>query len=243
MDQMTKITNPAALAEIKNNIINDFKMNEEQAEKYMLAVTNTLSQLSSGMVEEREKDITENLTSVSNLGDSKIYPFKLFNAYMYEDMSNQGPFGAMILPFDYPTYYETGNSLEAMKTAIKNPIIKRMYQYPFKKYMMDDFMRYFGVKTWSDVYPIDENGKLRNVEAHWMRQFGTLMLNHSIKKEGLACASCHSPNGILDFKKLGYSPERVKDLTHLKELKYFKTTVPVTKVSSVHSKKQLITKK
>ena len=88
MDQMTNITNPEALLEIKNNVENDFKMNDEQALKYMGAVTNTLSQLSPGMVAEREKDITEHLTSVSNLGDSKIYPFKLFNAYMYEDMSN-----------------------------------------------------------------------------------------------------------------------------------------------------------
>lgn len=243
MDQMTNITNPEALLEIKNNVENDFKMNDEQALKYMQAVTNTLSQLSSGMVAEREKDITEHLTSVSNLGDSKIYPFKLFNAYMYEDMSNQGPFGAMILPFDYPTYYETGNTLEAMKTAIKNPIIKRMYQYPFKKYMMDDFMRYFGVKTWSDVYPIDNKGNLRNIQPHWMRQFGTLMLNHSIKKDGLACASCHSPNGILDFKKLGYSAERIKDLTHLKELKYFKTNTKEVKVTKVNSKKEILSKR
>ena len=34
------------------------------------------------------------------MGESKIYPFKLFNARMYEDMANRGPFGAMILPFD-----------------------------------------------------------------------------------------------------------------------------------------------
>ncbi len=223
MDQMTSITNPEALDEIKNNIKNDFHLNDKQVAKYMLAATNTLSQLTPAMLEKRRKDIADNLMTISDHGDSKIYPFKLFNAYMYEDMSNQGPFGAMILPFDYATYYETGNSLEAVKVAIQNPIVKRMYQYPFKKYMMDDFMHYFGVDTWSDVYPIDNKGNLRNVEPHWMRQFGTLMINHSIKKEGLACASCHSPNGILDFKKLGYSPERVKDLEHLPELKYFKS--------------------
>lgn len=50
----------------------------------------------------------------------------------------------MILPFDYPTYYETGNPLEAMKVAIQNPIVRRMYELPFKVYMMDEFMYYFG---------------------------------------------------------------------------------------------------
>jgi hypothetical protein len=128
----------------------------------------------------------------------------------------------MILPFDYATYYEKGDPKSAVKVAIQNPIVKRMYQLPFKEYMMDDFMHYFGVDTWSDVYPLDDKGNLRNVEAHWMRQFGTLMVNHGIQKEGLDCKSCHSPNGILDFKGLGYSPERVKDLQNLKELKYFK---------------------
>ena len=222
MNQMVTINNPEALKEIKENIKKDFKLNDLQAEKYMKSLTNTLSQLNPAMLEKRKQAIKDFLFKIENTGESKIYPFKLFNAYMYEDMSNQGPFGAMILPFDYPTYYETGNSRKAMKTAIENTIVKRMYQYPFKKYMMDDFMHYFGVDQWSDVYPIDKNGKLRNVEAHWMRQYGTLMVNHGIQKQGLDCKSCHSPNGILDFKALGYSPERIKDLQNLKELQYFK---------------------
>ncbi len=221
MDQLVTINNPQALKEVKQNIMSDFGMTSQQADEYMKSFTNTLSQLSPSMIEKRKEVIKTFLVKLENMGQSKIYPFKLFNAYMYEDMSNQGPFGAMILPFDYPTYYETGNSLAAMKKAIENPIVKRMYQLPFKEYMMDDFMHYFGVSTWSDVYPIDSKGNLRNIEPHWMRQFGTLMINHGIKKDGLSCESCHSPNGILDFAKLGYSPERVKDLTHLKDLKYF----------------------
>lgn len=80
------------------------------------------------------------LAAVMALGESRIYPFKLFNALMYEDMGNQGPFGAMILPFDYPVYYETGDSRAAVAQAVRNPIVARMYQTPFKLYMMDDFM-------------------------------------------------------------------------------------------------------
>ncbi len=175
------------------------------------------------------------------MGESKIYPFKLFNAYMYEDMSNRGPFGAMILPFDYPTYYETGKPKDAVVKAIKNPIVKRMYQLPFKEYMMDDFMHYFGVDNWSTTYPLDDKGELRNVKPKWMRQFGTLMINHGIQKEGLSCQSCHSEHGILDFEKLGYSPERVKDLQHLPELKYFKKEN--IKISGNKEKKDLVSKK
>lgn len=243
MDQMVTINNPVALKEVKENIMKDFGMTDKQAEDYMKSFANTLSQLSPKMVEKRKQVIQNFLVKLENMGQSKIYPFKLFNAYMYEDMSNQGPFGAMILPFDYPAYYETGNSLEAMKTAIQNPIVKRMYQLPFKEYMMDDFMHYFGVDSWSDEYPIDKNGKLRNIEPHWMRQFGTLMVNHGISKDGLSCTTCHSTNGILDFAKLGYSPERVKDLTHLKELKYFKTNSPDVRVTETKSKKNFLSKR
>jgi hypothetical protein len=138
---------------------------------------------------------------------------------MWEDMANQGPFGAMILPFDYPSYYQTGDTLQSMQTAIANPIVKRMYETPFKLYMMDEFMSYFGVDEWRLEYPIGPDGELRNVEAHWMRQMGTLMINHGVAKKGRECKDCHDAKGIMDFETLGYPPERVADLTDLRELK------------------------
>ncbi|NOZ47023.1 MAG: nitrite reductase [Chlorobi bacterium] len=190
-------------------------------EQYLENVTNTTVVLSPEMMKKRKKMI-KNLQPLMDKGESKIYPFKLFNAYMYEDMSNQGPFGGMILPFDYPTYYETGNSIASVAQAVKTPIVKRMYELPFKEYMMDDFMHYFGVSEWHTVYPIDDNGNLRNVKPFWMRQMGTLMINHGITKEGRTCAECHTDKGILDFKALGYPPERVKELQNLPELKYLK---------------------
>ncbi len=241
MDQITRISNPEALKEVKENLKKDFNMTDLQIDTYIKSVQNTLSQLTPEMIEKRRDVIARNLLPIENMGESKIYPFKLFNAYMYEDMSNQGPFGAMILPFDYATYYETGNSREAVVKAIQNPIVKRMYELPFKEYMMDDFMHYFGVDSWSTTYPLDKNGKLRNVEPHWMRQYGTLMVNHGIKKDGLSCKSCHSEHGVLDFKALGYSPERIKDLEHLKELKYFKKED--FKITKKKEDKNLISKK
>ena len=150
-----------------------------------------------------------------NQGTSRIYPFKLFNAMMYEDMGNQGPFGAMILPFDYASYYETGDTRASVIQAIRDPIVVRMYQQPFKLYMMDEFMAYFGVaQGWNAKYPV-VGGKLVNVEPQWMRQMGSLMVNHGIKKDAWTCADCHSPTGIMDYAALGYEPARVTELQTL----------------------------
>lgn len=219
MAEMAKITDPEALAEIRKNAE---KVKEHypdlDLEKYIREATDPLSQLSPEMLAKRKEMLEKNLRKIMRQGKSKIYPFKVFNALMYEDMSNQGPFGAMILPFDYPTYYETGDPMASMKKAVANPIVKRMYQAPFTLYMMDEFMAYFGVDKWSKEYPLTKDGEVRNVEGHWMRQMGTLMLNHGIKAKGRSCDECHGEKGIIDFKALGYPPERIKDLRNLPEL-------------------------
>ncbi|MFC1514219.1 cytochrome c3 family protein [candidate division KSB1 bacterium] len=194
------------------------RVNKINKVEYKRDLCNFLNELPADKIEERRKVVDEILRGLMQQGDSKIYPFKLFNAYMYEDMSNQGPFGAMILPFDYPTYYETGDPQEAVKEAIQNPIVKRMYEYPFKVYMMDEFMKYFGVSEWKTEYPL-KNGELVNVEPHWMRQMGTLMFNHGIKKEGRQCVECHSESGVINFDLLGYPPERAAELRDLPEVR------------------------
>jgi hypothetical protein len=40
-------------------------------------------------------------------------------------------------------------------------------------------------------------------------------MNHQVvpKGEALTCESCHSPKGVLDFRKLGYGEERIKKLS------------------------------
>jgi len=152
---------------------------------------------------------------LGRMGKSKISPFKRFNAKMYEDMGNQGPFGGMLLPFDYNTYYETGDAKASVLKAMEDPIIEMMYGVVFKKYMMDAFMNYMGIEEgWS----IPFKGK---IEGKWMRQDATLMINHSITKNAMKCESCHASKekGIMPFEELGYPPERVKDLRNLEELK------------------------
>ncbi len=216
-NQMAKITDPEIIEAVRKAAIElKKKYKDINVEEYVRMATNPLSQLSPEMQKKRNEIIKRNLVPIMQSGESKIYPFKLFNAMMYEDMSNQGPFGAMILPFDYPSYYETGDSKLSVLTALKVPIMKRMYEFPFKEFMMDEYMHYFGVDEWHTIYPV-KDGKLRNVEPHWMRQMGTLMINHGIVKKGRTCTECHSPHGILDFKALGYSPERAKELENLPE--------------------------
>ncbi len=148
---------------------------------------------------------------IAKMGTSRIAPFKRFNARMFEDLDNQGPFGGMLLPFDYNVYYETGKPRDAVLKALDDPIITLMYGTAFKKYMMDDFMHYMGIeKGWT----IPFKGRLA---ARWMRQDATLMLNHSITKDAFQCQACHAPKGkgILPFEELGYPPERVKELRNL----------------------------
>ena len=145
------------------------------------------------------------------MGKSRIAPFKRFNARMFEDLDNQGPFGGMLLPFDYNVYYETGDPEAAVRKAMDDPIIKLMYGTAFKAYMMDAFMHYMGIaKGWSIPFK-------GHIGARWMRQDATRMLNHSITADAFTCGSCHAPkgNGILPFEELGYPPDEVQALRSL----------------------------
>ena len=216
MQQLARIEDPEIIAAVRARAI-ELKAHypDIDADAYVRAATDPLSQLSPEQLEQRRTMLERNLRAHMNDGESRIYPFKLFNAMMYEDLGNQGPFGAMILPFDYATYYETGDSKASVKQAIRDPIVVRMYQTPFKLYMMDEFMAYFGVEGgWNTDYPL-VGDELQRVEPRWMRQMGSLMVNHGIQAEGRDCIECHSPDGILDYRRLGYAPERAAELENL----------------------------
>ncbi|TCT19682.1 nitrite reductase [Thiobaca trueperi] len=216
MRQLVRIEDPEIVAAVRARAVELQRTYPEiDVDDYVRAATDPLSQLAPELLERRRAMIRDNLRAAMDAGESRIYPFKLFNAMMYEDMGNQGPFGAMILPFDYTRYYETGDSHASVIQALKDPILVRMYQPPFKRYMMDEFMSYFGVSGgWRAEYPLVD-GRLRQVEPRWMRQMGTLMLNHGIQRAGRACRDCHAPDGILDYRALGYDEARAAELTDL----------------------------
>ncbi len=216
MNQLVRIADPQVLAAVRAGAAKLKKRYPEiDVDAYVKAATDPLSQLAPALLETRQETIARRLRPGMEEGQSRIYPFKLFNALMYEDLGNQGPFGAMILPFDYATYYRSGNTRASVVQAIQDPIVVRMYQKPFKLYMMDEFMRYFGASQgWSARYPLAD-GQLVDVEPRWMRQMGTLMVNHGIKKDAWQCADCHAGNGIMDFAALGYDPQRAVELETL----------------------------
>ena len=39
-----------------------------------------------------------------------------------------------------------------------------------------------------------------------------ISVNHGVKRDGLSCNSCHSKNGVMEFKALGYTQQQVKQL-------------------------------
>jgi hypothetical protein len=235
MQQMVRIDDPEIIATVRAAAQTlEQRYPEIDVDAYVRMATDPLSQLTPEMLAKRRQMIDTNLRAAMNDGDSRIYPFKPFNAMMFEDMNNQGPFGAMILPFDYARYYETGEAEDAVAVALEHPIIQRMYQTPFKLYMMDEFMAYFGVEGgWTASYPLLE-GKLRNVEPHWMRQMGTLMVNHGIERDGHGCSDCHAADGILDYAALGYAPERVRELQQMDIVEQIEASSAKTADANVH---------
>jgi hypothetical protein len=61
-----------------------------------------------------------------------------------------------------------------------------------------------------------EDGK-QNYSGNWkgVKETMVFSMNHQVspKGEALKCGSCHDPNGVLDFRKLGYSEEKVKRMS------------------------------
>lgn len=221
MRQVARITDPAVVAAVRQAAeVLKTRYPDIDVDAYVRAATEPLSQLSPELLARRRAMIDANLRAAMAQGESRIYPFKPFNALMYEDLNNQGPFGAMILPFDYATYQGSGDSAAAVVAAMAHPIMRRMYQAPFKYYMMDEFMAYFGVEQgWNTTYPIIGGPRAPQlgpqVQPRWMRQMGTLMVNHGIQRQGHTCQDCHRKDGLLDFAALGYPPERIAELETL----------------------------
>jgi hypothetical protein len=61
-----------------------------------------------------------------------------------------------------------------------------------------------------------EDGK-QSYSGNWkgVKETMVFSMNHQVvpKGEALTCDSCHSPTGVLDFRKLGYGEERIKKLS------------------------------
>ncbi len=143
---------------------------------------------------------------------SKIYAMKLFNGRQHIDLQNIGPFGGMFLPYNLPLYYRNGDPDKAAAEEMRNPMMKRMYGWMFKYYMLDRFMSYMDIDGWNTGAYKDASN-IVNVEARWLPQNASLEISHAIRLDGaLTCNNCHAPDGVIDFRSLGYSAKRAEEL-------------------------------
>jgi hypothetical protein len=143
---------------------------------------------------------------------SKLYAMKLFNGKQHIDLHNMGPFGGMYLPYNLPSYYQTGNSDRAAQVEAGKNMMAMMYGWMFKYYLMDKFISFMNIDRWN-TGAYNDVLKLRHVEPRWIPQDASLEISHAIRKNGaLSCNNCHGPKGILDWKALGYAPEEIASL-------------------------------
>jgi len=153
-------------------------------------------------------------------GTSKIYPVKLFNGKQHIDLQNIGPFGGMYVPYNLAVYYTTGNPDLAASKEMEKSMMKMMYGWMFDIYMMNKFMTFMDdgsrhyLTGWNTgAYQDVLNMKKGKVEARWLPQDASLEINHAIRLKGaLSCADCHTQNGVMDWKSLGFTQDQIRDL-------------------------------
>ena len=142
---------------------------------------------------------------------SKLYAMKPFNGRQHIDLGNMGPFGGMFVPYNLPTYYRTGDPDAAARAEMDKSMMGMMYGWMFKVYMLDRFMSYMAIDGWN-TGAYDDVRTGRNVEARWIPTDARLEISHGIRREGaLSCNRCHGPDGVLDWRKLGYGGDPALD--------------------------------
>jgi len=141
---------------------------------------------------------------------SKLYAMKRFNGRQHIDLQNIGPFGGMFVPYNLPHYYRHGEPAVAAGLEMEKSMMKMMYGWMFKIYMLDRFMSHMAIDGWNTgSYEDVRNG--RRVEARWLPTDAHLEISHGVRREGaLMCGDCHGPDSVLDWERLGY-PEGYRD--------------------------------
>ena len=144
---------------------------------------------------------------------SQLYAMKRFNGRQHIDLQNIGPFGGMFVPYNLPSYYRQGDPDLAARREMDKSMMGMMYGWMFKFYLLDRFMSYMAIDGWNtDSYADVRAG--RRVEPRWIPTDAMLEISHGIRREGaLDCADCHGPQGVLDWKQLGYTPEQIARLS------------------------------
>ena len=140
---------------------------------------------------------------------SKLYAMKYFNGRQHIDLQNIGPFGGMYVPYNLPTYYQTGDPDLAAQEEMKKSMMKMMYGTMFDVYLMNKFLKFMDTDGWN-TRAYDEVLAGEQVEARWLPNDAMLEISHSIRKDGaLSCRDCHAPDGVLDWHSLGYTQDEI----------------------------------
>jgi hypothetical protein len=143
---------------------------------------------------------------------SKLYAMKVFNGKQHIDLQNMGPFGGMYLPYNLPAYYTSGDPGAAARKEEEKPMMRMMYGSLFKFYMMDRFMSYMDIDGWNTAAYADVVAG-RKSEPRWIPNDAMLEISHAIRKTGaLTCQRCHGPEGVLDWRALGYTEDEAASL-------------------------------
>jgi hypothetical protein len=144
---------------------------------------------------------------------SKLYAMKRFNGRQHIDLQNIGPFGGMFVPYNLPAYYRLGRPETAARLEMDKSMMRMMYGWMFKYYMMNKFMSFMAIDGWNtDSYADVRAG--RKVAPRWIPNDAMLEISHAIRRVGaLSCADCHGPRGVLDWQQLGYTPDQAAVLS------------------------------
>ena len=150
---------------------------------------------------------------ISRAKPSKLYAVKRYNGKQHIDLQNMTPFGGMFLPYEFRTYYTTGDADAAARKEARKSMMKMMYGWMFDFYLMDKFMTFMDAPGWNTGAYKDVLA-LRRVDPRWMPQDADMEISHSIRREGaLVCADCHSPNGVFSWTDLGYTELEARALS------------------------------
>ena len=125
-----------------------------------------------------------------------------------------------LLNFDKETYVHTGNIAEAVNVGLGRLAMLMSGQDAFG--MPASTLSQIGATLWSgNVLGLDlPNNPMDptfDPAAPPTQVTGSFIsLSHAIKRNGaLKCQDCHSPIGVMDFKALGFPPERVTYLQNV----------------------------
>jgi hypothetical protein len=150
---------------------------------------------------------------------SKLYAMKRFNGRQHIDLANMGPFGGMFVPYNLPAYYKDGDTDKAASTEMDKSMMKMMYGYMFKFYMLDKFIGFMDdgsgdqISGWNTGSYQDVKD-MKNVSPRWIPSDAMLEISHSIRKNGaLTCVRCHSKDSVLDWEYLGYTTDEIEELS------------------------------